>query len=138
MHNQSCKVGRIKKTWVVFILAILILGFCCFQFYSYFYYDPKYCIPKVAERLNTDPNWAAIAIFTKSKIEPGMTKDEIIQAIQEIGPIEVDSYKIPYSDDLFYEDYRVNLCLSHRYDIDIHCKYSEEMILKSFSIDMKP
>ncbi len=136
--NNFFEKNKYKVFWIILLPILLVILIWISQIYAYYYFDPEYCIPRIAEKLNTDQTWASIAIYAKKKIEPGMTREDVLQVIHGIGNFEIDSYRNIYSEDSISEDYQVKICWSRRYDIDIKCKYSKNMILKSFSIDMKP
>ncbi len=72
------------KNIIILLGAIIILA-PCFYFTIYRYIDSSICIPKVAKEIGVEPSQSGIYGYIEDTINDGMSHEEILDALDEVG-----------------------------------------------------
>jgi hypothetical protein len=49
----------------------------------------------IATRLGTKPSWEAIRVYYEDALVPGLTRDQVYELLDKIGPYDIDYYEDP-------------------------------------------
>jgi hypothetical protein len=90
-------------------------------------------VPRAAKQIGVPPTYDAIYTYVEQHIVPGVTREEVSNILERIGPIQVkkDVGSLPETS---VDEIRLNICLDPRNNMEIYVRYSPEGQLTSLKI----
>ncbi len=131
-----------RKNTVVRILFALIglflLGMCtlCNYFTLFRYVDASICYSRVSRKIGvSEVNQHAINQFVEGMLHPGMSKDEVMSRLSDIGPpVVTGTTEVAYNSTI-REFVRLDICLHPWNDILLELRYSRDLHSKDLLLE---
>ncbi len=130
-----------RKNTVVRILFALIglflLGMCtlCNYFTLFRYVDASICYSRAGRKIGvSEADQNTVYQFVKGMLHPGMSKDEVMSRLSDIGPSVVTGTTELY-DGTIRETVKLDICLHPLNDILLLLRYSKDLHSKDLLLE---
>jgi hypothetical protein len=118
-NTPKSNPSSLKKAIFGFILICIgLCGFCVIGPSI----DRKICLPAVADKIGIEPNYEAIYSYIHKLRRPKMTRDEVLVALEGIGPVSV-LFSTKFPDGTIIDDVAINMCWYWLNDIRVLIYY---------------
>lgn len=90
MVNQNLGLRVLRISLIISFIIILSICLCILAYFVvYRQVDEATCLHRVANRIEIEPTYSDLRFYIQSTLAPGMTRIEVQDILEKIGPIDV-------------------------------------------------
>lgn len=126
---------RYKK--LVLALSMLVVGSCVvlFLYMTLFrWVDYATCITPIARKVGVPSTMDGIESYILEVATPGMERDEVLEALETLGRVDVRSQDVSYPPNEVRDTIFIKSCMHPLNNLEIYAFYSSEGRLISISL----
>lgn len=119
------------------MIIILLLSIPCGYFTVFREVEARLCVSRVAQKVKVEPDWAHIYQYINSQFQPGLTEQEVMHRLNEIGPTD-KTERTKLANGKIREGAILKICIHPMNNIYIATTYGTDNKLIGFHIQVSP